>query len=211
MKLTKVIFLFATLLCFSCLTPEQKLVKAHGFKNGIFAKITTEKGVILCKLEFEKTPITVANFIGLAQGIIPNDFKKPGEPFYDGLKFHRVIKNGVMIGGCPKGDGTGQPGYLFKDEFDQSLRHNKAGILSMANPGPNSNGSQFAISLQPNPDMDDVNTVFGETIGGLDVLPLIQQGDHILKIEILKIGKKAIQFNPLSVFEENGFSRTIKK
>jgi len=210
-KLTKVIYLLSTLLFFSCLTPEQKLVKEHGFKEGIFAKMTTEKGVILLKLEYKKTPLTVANFIGLAQGIIPNDFKKPGVPFYDGLKFQRVIKNGMLIGGCPKGDGTGHPGYLFKDEFSTLLRHHKTGILSMTNNGPHSNGCQFIISLKPNPEMDDINTVFGETIGGIDVLSKIQQGDFIQKIEILKIGKKAKQFNPLIVFEENGFSKTIKK
>ena len=136
---------FISLLFFSCLTPEQKLVRKAGGKNGIFAKIITEKGIILAKLEYEKVPVTVANFIGLSQGIIPNDAKKQGEPYYDGLKFYKVFKGYMLMTGCPKNDGNGYPGYLFADEFHADLKHDGPGILSMVSNGPNSNGSQFVI------------------------------------------------------------------
>jgi len=194
----------------ACLTPSQKSIKSIGVKKGIFAKITTEKGIIIAKLEFEKAPLTVANFIGLAQGLIPNTFKKSGEPFYDGLKFHRVIKGYMVIGGCPKGDGSGNPGYFFNAEFHKDLKHDKQGILTMENAGALASGSQFIITMRPTPVLDNKNSIFGIVISGLETVNAIQQGETILKIEIIKLGKKAKAFNPIEVFEKNGFSKMLR-
>ena len=195
----------------SCLTPSQKLIKNTGFKKGIFAKITTEKGTMIAKLEYKKAPLTVANFIGLSQGIIPNEVKKEGEPYYDGQIFYRVIKGNIAIGGCPKGNGTGHPGYVFRDEFHKDLKHNKPGILSMVSHGPNSNGSQFIITMTESPAMDGINSVFGLIISGIDILSLIQQGEKIVSIEIIKLGKDANRFDPLEIFKKNGFNTMLNK
>ena len=115
-------------------------------KNGLYAKFTTSKGELLIKLEYRKTPGTVGNFVALVQGKLENSVKKKGEPFYNGLKFHRVIPDFMIQGGCPLGTGAGNPGYQFDDEFHSELSHNSAGILSMANSGPGSNGCQFFIT-----------------------------------------------------------------
>ena len=211
MRKIKILSTILTLIFISCLSPSQKLIKKAGGKKGIFAKITTEKGVIIAKLEFEKVPLTVANFIGLAQGIIPNDVKKNGEPFYDGLKFYKVFKGYMLMTGCPKNDGSGHPGYFFKDEFHKDLKHNAPGILSMVSNGPNSNGSQFIITNRASIVLDNSYPVFGKVISGMEVVNAVQQGDTILKIEIIKIGRKANDFDPIKVFEKNGFSNMLKK
>jgi len=195
----------------SCLTPVQKEFRGYGYKQGLFAKFTTEKGIFIAKLEFEKTPLTVANFVGLAEGSIHNEAKKDGEPYYNGLKFHRVYQGEMLLGGCPIGDGTGHPGYFFQDEFNATLRHDKPGILSMQNWGAVTNGSQFILSLKANPELDDKHTVFGEVIFGMDALKQTQQGDKIITIDIIRIGKKAINFNPVKIFEENGFGQIKMK
>lgn len=195
----------------ACLTPNQKMVKKAGEKKGIFAKITTEKGVILAKLEYEKAPLTVANFIGLTQGLIPNEIKKPGVPYYDGLKFYKVYKGYMLMTGCPKNDGNGYPGYLFADEFHKDLKHDAPGILSMVSNGPNSNGSQFVITLKASPVLDNKNPVFGKVISGMDIVNSVQQGETLLKIEIIRIGRKARAFDPLKVFAKNGFDKMLKK
>jgi cyclophilin family peptidyl-prolyl cis-trans isomerase len=171
--------------------------------EGIFAEIYTNKGKIALQLEFQKTPITVANFITLAEGkneFVTNDRK--GKPYYDGLKFHRVIPNFMIQGGCPLGTGAGDPGYRFKDEFDASLKHNKPGIFSMANSGPATNGSQFFITHKDTPWLDNKHSIFGHVIEGQKVVDAIVQEDVIEKVIIVRKGKLAKNFNAEKVFSE---------
>ena len=171
--------------------------------EGIFAEIYTNKGKIALQLEFQKTPITVANFITLAEGkneFVTNDRK--GKPYYDGLKFHRVIANFMIQGGCPLGTGAGDPGYKFKDEFDPSLKHNKPGIFSMANSGPATNGSQFFITHKDTPWLNNKHSIFGHVIEGQKVVDAIAQDDVIEKVVIVRKGKLAKAFNAEKVFSE---------
>lgn len=162
-------------------------------KDGIYALMDTSKGEILLALEYKKCPMTVCNFIGLAEGEL--NLEDKGEPFYDGLSFHRVIKDFMIQGGCPKGDGTGGPGYRFPDEFDPELRHTGPGILSMANAGPGTNGSQFFITHVETPWLDGKHTVFGHVVEGQKVVNAIEQGDRINSVKILRIGEDANAFD----------------
>ena len=145
-----------------------------GLGKGLYAVFETTLGQIICKLEEEKTPETVKNFVGLATGekeyVDPRTQQKSTEPFYDGTIFHRIIKDFMVQGGDRLGMGTGGPGYRFKDEFHPSLKHSVPGILSMANAGPNTNGSQFFITLVPTPWLDNRHSVFGKVVKGEDVL-----------------------------------------
>ena len=160
--------------------------------DGLYAVIDTQKGAIVLSLEYKKVPMTVANFVGLAEGEL--NMEDPGENFYEGLNFHRVIENFMIQGGCPKGDGTGGPGYSFPDEFDPSLRHDGPGVLSMANAGPGTNGSQFFITHVKTPWLNDKHTVFGHVVEGQDVVNSIRQGDKINTIRIERIGDDAKKF-----------------
>ena len=164
------------------------------YKNtdGLYAVIDTQKGDIVIKLEYKKVPMTVANFVGLVEGEL--NIEDPGENFYEGLNFHRVIDNFMIQGGCPKGDGTGGPGYSFPDEFDPSLRHDGPGVLSMANAGPGTNGSQFFITHVKTPWLNDKHSVFGRVVEGQDVVNSIRQGDKINTIRIERIGDEAKKF-----------------
>lgn len=161
-------------------------------KDGLFAIMETTKGSIILELYFQKTPMTVCNFVGLAEGTL--DAAK-GKPFYDGLSFHRVIKDFMIQGGDPSGNGTGGPGYRFPDEFDASLRHDGPGTLSMANAGPGTNGSQFFITHVATPWLDGKHTVFGKVYEGQDVVNAIAVGDKIISVKIERRGAEAKAFS----------------
>ena len=158
--------------------------------DGLYAEIETPRGIITCELYFQKTPLTVANFVGLAEGTLG---PAPRKPYFDGLKFHRVVPDFVVQGGDPTGTGEGGPGHTFPDEFVPGLRHEAAGILSMANQGPDTNGSQFFLTLRETNRLNYLHSVFGRVVHGLPVLPLIKQGDTMV-VRILRRGAAARDF-----------------
>ena len=179
-----------------CFSQEKK-------NEGIFAEFNTTKGKIVTQLEYQKTPLTVANFITLAEGTnlqVTNSLK--GKPYYNGLKFHRVIADFMIQGGCPKGDGSGDPGYRFDDEFVPELKHSAKGILSMANAGPKTNGSQFFITHKATPHLDGRHTVFGHVTIGLDVVDKIAKDDVITSVKIIRVGKEAKKFDAEKIFND---------
>lgn len=189
--LIMLLFLFSAMTAFAATKP----VKGEG----IFAKIETNKGSILLKLFYKKVPRTVGNFIGLAEGsrvwTHPKTYKPiQGKPLYKDLRFHRVIKKFMIQTGDPLGNGRGGPGYIFEDEFHPTLKHDKPGILSMANRGRNTNGSQFFITHVPTPWLDKRHSVFGEVVEGMDVVNRIEQNDRLIKIQIIRKGKAAKAF-----------------
>ncbi len=162
--------------------------------DGIYAEMNTTKGTILLELHYKETPMTVCNFVGLAEGKISNNAKPAGTPFYDGLAFHRVIANFMIQGGDPAGNGSGGPGYKFADEFVPSLKHTGPGILSMANAGPGTNGSQFFITHVQTGWLDGAHTVFGKVVTGQDIVNAIAQGDKINTLVIHRLGSDAKKF-----------------
>ena len=172
----------------------------NNMEDGIYANIKTNKGEITLKLEFEKTPLTTANFIALAEGKMKNKRKDLGTPYYDGIKFHRVIADFMIQGGCPDGNGMGDPGYKFADEFHPDLKHNIGGVLSMANSGPGTNGSQFFITHKETPWLDGKHSVFGNVTKGMDVVNSIAQDDVMESVTISRIGSKAKIFDAVKVF-----------
>ena len=167
--------------------------------NGIYAKFTTPKGEILVNLEYEKTPGTVGNFVALAEGNLENTAKQQGTPYYNGLKFHRVIPDFMIQGGCPLGTGTGSPGYKFDDEIHPELKHDAPGKLSMANAGPGTNGSQFFITHVETPWLDGKHTVFGSVVDGQDVVDSIEQNDD-MQVEIIRVGENTQNWNAVEAF-----------
>jgi len=169
-------------------------------ENGIYAKIGTSKGAITIKLEHEKTPMTVANFVGLAEGTLENNVTERGTPYYNGLTFHRVIADFMIQGGDPTATGAGGPGYQFEDEIHPELKHNRPGTLSMANAGPATNGSQFFITHGPTDWLDGKHTVFGYVVEGQDVVDEVAQGDTMDTVEIVRIGADAEAWDASSVF-----------
>lgn len=181
--------------------PAAKTAAATNSTDGIFAEFETSKGKIVIKLEYQKVPVTVANFVSLAEGTntFVKDEKLKGKPFFNGLKFHRVISDFMIQGGDPQGNGSGGPGYAFKDEFTD-LKHDKGGILSMANSGPKTNGSQFFITHKATPWLDGKHTVFGSLVSGMDVVNAIQQDDLINKVTITRKGAEAKKFDAAKIF-----------
>jgi cyclophilin family peptidyl-prolyl cis-trans isomerase len=175
-------------------------------KDGLYAKVNTTKGEILAVLYHQQVPLTVISFAGLAEGKIAAK-QGPLKKFYDGIVFHRVIKDFMIQGGDPTGTGMGGPGYKFPDEFTKELKHDSAGILSMANSGPGTNGSQFFITHKATPWLDGKHTVFGKVIEGLEVVNKIEQGDKINTITIVRIGEDANKFKT----DQESFDAALKK
>lgn len=165
-------------------------LRAAGLPDGLYAEIGTPRGTVTCELYFEKVPLTVASFVGLAEGKLG---PAPRKSYFDGLKFHRVVADFVVQGGDPLGTGEGGPGYTFPDEFVPGLRHDGAGVLSMANSGPDTNGSQFFLTLRETNRLNYLHSVFGRVVSGLEVLPRIEQGDA-MTVKILRQGAKAQAF-----------------
>jgi cyclophilin family peptidyl-prolyl cis-trans isomerase len=158
--------------------------------DGLYAEVATPRGTVVAELHFKQAPMTVANYVGLAEGVLG---PRPGTPFFDGLAFHRVVDDFVAQGGDPTGTGDGGPGYSFPDEIVPGLRHDRAGVVQMANDGPDTNGSQWCFMLREVHRLNYLHSVFGHVVRGLDVLPRIQQGDT-MKVTILRVGKDAEAF-----------------
>lgn len=198
----KNIFITGLLALVTLTVTAQKFDK-KSLEPGVYANITTTKGDILLKLEHEKAPLTVANFVGLAEGKFkPFDTLEIKDPFYNGLKFHRVMANFMIQGGDPAGNGMGDPGYKFFDEFHEDLLHTGPGILSMANSGVNTNGCQFFITHKDTPWLNGKHSVFGHVVSGQDVVNSIAQDDIMESITIIRVGKSAKKFKPTKVFQE---------
>ena len=203
----KILLLLSTVVVFASCNKQY-----NELGDGLFAEFDTNMGTMVVKLSYEKTPITVANFVALAEGNHPDvDSIHLGKPFYNGLIFHRVMDNFMIQGGDPEGTGRGGPGYSFPDEFDPSLMHDKAGILSMANSGPATNGSQFFITETPTPHLNNKHTVFGEVVLGLEIqdsISNVQTGvadrpisDVIIKkLNIIRNGSEANNFDAVNVW-----------
>ena len=202
-NLKTIFFVFALMLVFS--TQAYAGIK----ESKMFAEITTTQGVVKVELFFEQAPMTVANFVALAEGQMKNTARELGVPFYDGLKWHRVISKAqgsgqdfMIQGGDPQGNGMGGPGYQFPDEIVDSLKHNVPGILSMANSGPGTNGSQFFITFAPTEWLDGKHTVFGKVVEGMEYVSKTRQGEEIIAIKIIREGKEAQKFDAPTVFVE---------
>ncbi|MDT0649935.1 peptidylprolyl isomerase [Autumnicola edwardsiae] len=208
MKKPNLLFLFAIALSLLSCNEEYP-----DLEDGLYAEFNTSKGPVVAELYFEQTPITVGSFVSLAEGENPQvDSTYKDKPFYDGIIFHRVIESFVIQGGDPTGTGSGGPGYRFPDETNDSLRHDEKGILSMANAGPGTNGSQFFITLAPTPNLDGRHTVFGKVVKGLDVVEAIGQVETgardkpvedvvINSVNIVRKGKEAKNFDAAETFE----------
>lgn len=199
MKKTSFILIVLFLVVFNAEAKKPKKVK---LTKGLYAEMQTTRGTIMLRLAMDSVPLTVANFVGLAEGKIKNSAKSLGVPYYDSLKFHRVIANFMIQGGDPLGNGQGGPGYSFKDEFVPQYKFTGPGILAMANAGPSTNGSQFFITHVATPWLDNRHTIFGFVVYGQDVVDAIQQGDYIVKVKIIRKGKIAKKFKAEEVFEK---------
>ena len=192
----KIIHLFTAIVVLTILSCSPKL------EDGIYAKVSTNKGEIQLQLTYDQTPVTVANFVSLAEGTNTQvDSTYSGKPYYDGLIFHRVIQDFMIQGGDPTGTGQGGPGYRFDDEIVPELKHDGPGVLSMANAGPGTNGSQFFITHKETPWLDGKHTVFGRVTEGQSVVDSIAQNDTIIGITIIRKGRDAKKFDATTTFE----------
>ncbi|MEN8212381.1 MAG: peptidylprolyl isomerase [Thermodesulfobacteriota bacterium] len=188
MKLCKkILIIFSFMLFLPGISISQDLT------NGLYAQFDTTKGEITARLYYKLVPLTVINFAGLAQGTIASS-QTSKKKYYDGLVFHRVIKDFMIQGGDPTGTGRGGPGYKFPDEFVDKLKHDSPGILSMANAGPGTNGSQFFITHKATPWLNNKHTVFGKVVKGMDVVNKIEKGDKIITLKIIRVGEEAKAF-----------------
>ena len=205
----RVLIVLVLLTVFCGLADQGVAAGEKKMKDGLYAKLVTSRGDILLRLYDDKTPLTVINFVSLAEGTMHlGGASKPTRiPFYDGLTFHRVVKDFMIQGGCPLGNGHGGPGYTFPDEIVDDLRFDRPGLLAMANAGPDTNGSQFFITHVATPFLNGKHTIFGEVVEGQDVVNAIQQGDTIEHVEIIRQGKKAEQFKT----GQEAFDRALKK
>ena len=198
-------FIFFALIGLIALVPISPAKAQTELRDGMYAQMQTNKGLILLRLFYDKTPQTVANFVGLAEGSKqwrdPDTQQLKQSKFYDGIKFHRVIKDFMIQSGDPLGTGAGGPGFKFRDEFHPQLKHNKPGILSMANSGPHTNGSQFFITHTATPWLNNKHSVFGEVEQGMEVVNKIAQNDVILSLTILRVGATAQNFDA-TIFEK---------
>ncbi len=196
MKTKFILFLIVTFSLFSCKEKYKNL------PDGLYAEIKTNKGVIITQLEYEKTPVTVANFVSLAEGknsFVTDSFK--GKPFYNGLTFHRVIPDFMIQGGDPNGDGSGDAGYKFKDECTSDLKFDKGGLLAMANAGPGTNGSQFFITHVATEWLTGKHTIFGHVVeNGMQIVNKIESDDKIISIKIIRKGPNAKKFDAPAIF-----------
>lgn len=191
--MNKFILLLTSIFCSSLLFSQME-------DDGLYAEFKTNKGDILVELYFEATPLTVASFVSLAEGKFKYDTLQYKAPFYKNIVFHRVIENFMIQCGDPTGTGSGNPGYFFYDEFVDTLKHSRAGVLSMANSGPNTNGSQFFITHKDTPWLDGKHTVFGQVVGGQGVVDEVAQGDTLYSVEIHRVGKAAKKFKAQKLF-----------
>lgn len=198
---------------FAC--AQKKTDNKTTLPEGLYAVVETNRGTIHVNLDYKNAPLTVANFVGLTEGKKENTFRKKGEPYFDGLKFHRIVPDFVIQGGDPSGNGTGGPGYQFENEISPNLKHNKKGVIAMANSGPDTNGSQFYFTLKELPFLDGNYSVFGHVVKGLDILDLIVQnksGENTMKkVTIIRIGKEAKNFNSEKEFAQEKEKYKSKK
>lgn len=188
------IYLILIALLTSTLAFAQK--KKSAYAEGLYAEVNTTKGLIVIQLEFEKTPMTVANFVGLAEGTINNEALPPGKPYFDGSRWHRVVPGHVIQCGMPANSTAEGPGYAYPNEIVKDLNHSQAGMVGIANGGPHTNGSQWYITLGDRSYLDGDYTVFGHVIKGLEILPSITQDDAIKTLKIVRVGKAAEAFRP---------------
>jgi len=167
--------------------------------NGLYAVITTNKGIVVCELEYKRAPMTTGNFVSLCEGKNPKTQANKDKPFYDGMKFHRVIPGFMAQGGDPQGNGAGDARYTFPDELVPEMKHIK-GTLAMANAGPNTNSTQFYITTAPTPHLDGHYSVFGYVVFGQTVVDALRQDDTITTIRILRVGNEARRFDAVKAF-----------
>lgn len=178
-------------------------------QDGIYAKIKIKKGEILINLTYKETPGTVGNFVALAEGNHEKNAVSKGKPYYNGLKFHRVIPDFMIQGGDPTGTGSGGPGYQFNDEFHPELKHDRPGVLSMANSGPGTNGSQFFITHIDTSWLDNKHTIFGKVTKGMDVVNGVEQDEIMLEVNIIRVGDHAKNWNAIENFHQFSGSKKI--